>query len=110
MFEKEAEEYVIKKHHIDKTKLPIDFSLRCEFSDDLKVALEYMEDHEAELDGELLMIKPFLTKFVREGGLSMLQAINFMLFQKEKNKIQSHLPGGFFLFNRLYKQEVIYGT
>lgn len=34
MFEKEAEEYVIKKHHIDKTKLPIDFSLRCEFSDD----------------------------------------------------------------------------
>ena len=34
MFEKEAEKYVIKKHHIDKTKLPIDFSLRCEFSDD----------------------------------------------------------------------------
>lgn len=34
MFEKEAEEYVIKKHHIDKTKLPVDFSLRCEFSDD----------------------------------------------------------------------------
>ena len=34
MFEKEAEEYVIKKHRIDKTKLPIDFSLRCEFSDD----------------------------------------------------------------------------
>ena len=34
MFEKEAEEYVIKKHHIDKTKLPIDFSLRCEFLDD----------------------------------------------------------------------------
>ena len=34
MFEKEAEEYVIKKHHIDKTKLPIDFSLRREFSDD----------------------------------------------------------------------------
>ena len=34
MFEKEAEEYVIKKHHIDKTKLPIDFSLRYEFSDD----------------------------------------------------------------------------
>ena len=34
MFEKEAEEYVIKKHHIDKTKLPIDFSLSCEFSDD----------------------------------------------------------------------------
>lgn len=34
MFEKEAEEYVIKKHHIDKTKLSIDFSLRCEFSDD----------------------------------------------------------------------------
>ena len=34
MFEKEAEEYVIKKHHIDKTKLPIDFSLRSEFSDD----------------------------------------------------------------------------
>ena len=34
MFEKESEEYVIKKHHIDKTKLPIDFSLRCEFSDD----------------------------------------------------------------------------
>ena len=32
--EKEAEKYVIKKHHIDKTKLPIDFSLRCEFSDD----------------------------------------------------------------------------
>ena len=31
---KEAEKYVIKKHHIDKTKLPIDFSLRCEFSDD----------------------------------------------------------------------------
>ena len=34
MFEKEAERYVIKKHHIDKTKLPIDFSLSCEFSDD----------------------------------------------------------------------------
>ena len=34
MFEKEAEKYVIKKHHIDKTKLPIDFSLRCEFTDD----------------------------------------------------------------------------
>ena len=34
MFKKEAEKYVIKKHHIDKTKLPIDFSLRCEFSDD----------------------------------------------------------------------------
>ena len=34
MFEKEAEEYVIKKHHIDKTKLPIDFSLSYEFSDD----------------------------------------------------------------------------
>ena len=34
MFEKEAEKYVIKKHHIDKTKLPIDFSLRCEYSDD----------------------------------------------------------------------------
>ena len=34
MFERETEEYVIKKHHIDKTKLPIDFSLRCEFSDD----------------------------------------------------------------------------
>ena len=34
MFEKEAEEYVIKKHNIDKTKLPVDFSLRCEFSDD----------------------------------------------------------------------------
>ena len=34
MFEKEAEEYVIKKHHIDKIKLPIDFSLSCEFSDD----------------------------------------------------------------------------
>ena len=31
---KEAEKYVIKKHHIDKTKLPIDFSLSCEFSDD----------------------------------------------------------------------------
>ena len=31
---KEAEKYVIKKHHIDKTKLPVDFSLRCEFSDD----------------------------------------------------------------------------
>ena len=30
---KEAEKYVIKKHHIDKTKLPIDFSLSCEFSD-----------------------------------------------------------------------------
>ena len=34
MFEKEAEKYVIKKHHIDTTKLPIDLSLRCEFSDD----------------------------------------------------------------------------
>ena len=55
---------------------------KCE--DDLKLALEYMEDHEAELDGELLAIKSFLTKFVREGGLSMLQAINFMLYQKEK--------------------------
>ena len=55
---------------------------KCE--DDLKLALEYMEDHEAELDGDLLMIKSFLTKFVREGDLSMLQAINFMLYQKEK--------------------------
>lgn len=35
MFEKEAERYVIKKHNIDITKQPIDFSLRCEFSEDL---------------------------------------------------------------------------
>ena len=34
MFEKEAEEYVIKKHNIDITKQPIDFSLRCEFTED----------------------------------------------------------------------------
>ena len=34
MFEKEAEEYVIKKHNIDTTKQPVDFSLRCEFAED----------------------------------------------------------------------------
>lgn len=34
MFEKEAEEYVIKKHNIDITKQPVDFSLRCEFAED----------------------------------------------------------------------------
>ena len=34
MFEKEAEEYVIKKHNIDITKQPVDFALRCEFAED----------------------------------------------------------------------------
>ena len=35
MFETEAEEYVIKKHHIDMSKQPIDFCLQCEFAEDL---------------------------------------------------------------------------
>ena len=34
MFEKQAEEYVIKKHNIDMSKQPMDFCLRCEFAED----------------------------------------------------------------------------
>ena len=34
MFEKDAEEYVIKKYNIDITKQPVDFALRCEFAED----------------------------------------------------------------------------
>ena len=29
-----SEEYVIKKHNIDITKQPVDFSIRCEFAED----------------------------------------------------------------------------
>ncbi len=57
---------------------------RCE--DELKIALEYMEDHPETLvkDCELRGIKVFLENFVRHGGIHPLQAINFMLYQKEK--------------------------
>lgn len=56
---------------------------RCE--DELKIALEYMEDHPEALvrDTVLRSIKIFLTKFVREGGIDMLQAINCMLYLRE---------------------------
>lgn len=53
--------------------------------DKLKVALEYMEEHKSELerDFELCSIMGFLKSFVRNGGISDLQKINFMLYQKE---------------------------
>lgn len=56
--------------------------------DELKIALEYMEDHPEALvkDTGLRSIKTFLTKFVREGGIDMLQAINCMLYLKEKEE------------------------
>jgi hypothetical protein len=59
---------------------------RCE--DELKIALEYMEDHPEAIvkDTGLRSIKIFLTKFVREGGIDMLQAINCMLYLKEKEE------------------------
>lgn len=57
---------------------------RCE--DELKIALEYMEDHPEALvkDYDLRSIKIFLEDFVRNGGIRPLQAINYMLYIKEK--------------------------
>jgi len=56
--------------------------------DKLKVAFEYMEEHkpEFEQDFELYSIMGFLKSFVRNGGISDLQKINFMLYQQEHIK------------------------
>ena len=72
-----------KKENFNLNQLTIMLD-KCE--DDLKLALEYMEEHEKdfEKDCDLRTIKFFLTKFVRGGDLSDLQKINFMLYQKEK--------------------------
>lgn len=77
------EEEEMSKEKFDLHKLTIMLD-KCE--DDLKLALEYMEEHEKdfEKDCDLRTIKFFLTKFVRGGDLSDLQKINFMLYQKEK--------------------------
>ena len=71
-----------KKENFNLNQLTIMLD-KCE--DDLKLALEYMEEHEKdfEKDCELRTIRIFLAKFVRGGGLSDLQKINFMLYQKE---------------------------
>ena len=73
--------YEKEDFNLHKVSIMLD---RCE--DDLKVALEYLEAFEEEnkSDSELRGIQTFLTKFVRKGGIDMLQAINFMLYQKEK--------------------------
>jgi hypothetical protein len=68
------------KFDLHKLVLMLD---NCE--DELKVALEYMEEHKPELerDYELYSIMGFLEKFVRNGGILDLQKINFMLYLKE---------------------------
>ena len=61
---KEAEKYVIKKHHIDKTKLPIDFSLSCEFSDDFTDFQNGAEFGYNKANERLIKAKNLLTRFI----------------------------------------------
>lgn len=72
-----------EKFDLHKLTIMLD---RCE--DELKLALEYMEEHEKdfEKDYELKTIKAFLTEYVRKGGISDLQKINFMLWMKEEKE------------------------
>ena len=76
-----CEYFEAEKFNLHKLTMMLD---RCE--DELKIALEYMEDHPETLvkDCELRSIKIFLEDFVRHGGIRPLQAINFMLYQKEE--------------------------
>ena len=75
MFEKEAEEYVIKKHHIDKTKLPIDFSLRCEFSDDFT---------DFQKGAEFGYNKANEWHFVKDGDLPNTETKNYTYIRRRK--------------------------
>ena len=61
---KEAEKYVIKKHHIDKTKLPIDFSLSCEFSDDFTDFQNGAEFGYNKANERHIKAKNLLTRFI----------------------------------------------
>lgn len=72
----------MSKEKFDLHKLVVMLD-NCE--DELKVALEYMQEHQPEFerDFELYSIMGFLKGFVRDGGISNLQKINFMLYQKE---------------------------
>ena len=72
----------MNKEKFDLHKLVVMLD-NCE--DNLKDALEYMQEHQPEFeqDFELYSIMGFLKSFVRNGGISDLQKINFMLYQKE---------------------------
>lgn len=80
MFEREAEEYVIKKRHIDKTKLPVDFSLRCEFSDDFtdfqKGAQFGYNKCNTELEKENIALKCFIKDLIYENHNTCFQFSN----------------------------------
>ena len=73
--EKEAEKYVIKKHRIDKTKLPIDFSLRCEFSDDFT---------DFQKGAEFGYSKASKWHFVKDGDLPNTETKNYTYIRRRK--------------------------